>query len=634
VANSRISPGAKPRNSIERFDGGLNTLNSPAAIKPEESPDLKNCVFDEEGAVTTRSGTVKWNMTAIGSAPVDWGISYNTTMIAWSNGAMWRTSGPSGTTFTKITQTSGKFATGVRVAAIVYQNILFTSDGVNGPWKYDTSGGFYNMGIDIPSAPTGASNGAGSISTGSYYYGVSFVNSQVVEGEIGSMSVGVTTTGSSTIRVTQIPVGSSLAGVNQRFIYRGEAASGPFYKVGTINDNTTTTFDDTVANGAEGKAPVLDGTKPDAFKTIALHKERLFFDSSEDRTFGRWTPVGNPFIAPALNEEPFNQGDGEDIQAIASQDDFAIFFKKNRTFALHLTDPADDTTWQKIEIPGNIGIIGKKALVKIQNGLIFGGQQNNRFTGLHFLTGLRIIETSDGRLRSLAVSEQIEPTMLKETEPTQWANIQLELHQNRLFMAYAPFGVTTNNRVLWLDLNRLKNNNNPGSWSIWTGLPANFFFMHNGLFFFGDSSDTGFVRRVNAGSYDDDGVAIDSYFWTKQIGGQNDGGLDSWVKDLRNLYVWHAKVGNFNMNVRVRADGDSSDGTAYVVDLNQGSALWGSMIWGVDPWGGIRDDFETRIPTNFLGKRFQVRFDNQNVAGQYFKVHRLELEFNLRRRRQ
>jgi hypothetical protein len=626
--------GNRIRFSVERFDGGYNTKDSPSEILPFDTPDCLNVQFDIRGSVQTRDGTDKWNTTSIGTSAIDWGISYNNTMIVWSNGAMWKNSGPTGTAFTKVTTSSGKFATGVAVGAIVYQNILFCSDGTNGPWKYTGGESFYNMGIDTPSAPTGASNGAGSVSTGTYYYAVSFVNSQVVEGQISSASAGIAVTSSATVRLTGIPTGSSLAGVNERYLYRADAASGPFRRIATLSDNTTTTYDDTIANGSEGKSPILDGTKPDAFKTIEQHQERLFFDSSEDRTFIRYTEVQNPFIAPGINEEPISSGDGEDIQAIASQDQVLIIFKKNKSYGIITTDPADDTTWQKLELPANYGIIGPKAFTKVQNGIMFVGQQNWRITGLHFLSGIRLQETSDGKLRSLNISQRIEYDLLHYMNESLWSSIVLNQFQNRLFMAYAYLGSPRNDRIFWLDLNRLGYEGEPGSWAPWSGINASVIFPHYGYLIFGDSTTTGFVRKLTPGVYNDSGSAIDSYFWTKQLAGDSEGQIGSYVKDLRELFIWFQKLGSYHMNVRVRVDGDTSAGVAYPVSLAQTSALWGSMVWGVDPWGGLQTDFDERIPLpGYLGKKFQIRFDNQNTAGQAFRVHRIELGMNMRRRR-
>lgn len=618
--------------NIDRFDGGLNTKESPSKIAPQESPECLNVVFDIDGSVATRDGTAIWNTTLVATAAIDHGISYNNDMIIWSNGKMWKNSSTSGTTFTAITASSGRFQTGATVAAVVYQNILFASDGINGPWKYSGSENFYNMGIDTPSAPTGASIGAGSVATGTYYYGISFVNTQVVEGQIGSTSAGITLTNSSTVRLSSVPIGSTLAGVNQRFIYRADNASGPFRKVGSINDNTTTTFDDTTANGAEGKFPITDGTKPTLFNTLALHQERLFFDSAADNTFLRYTNFQNPYISEAENEEPINAGDGFSIQAISSQDNFLTIFKRNKTFSIQTVDASDDLTWIKRELPGNIGIVGRKAFKQITNGTVFVGMQNNRLSGFHLLQGQSITETTDGRMRSFLISEKIEYDLLNNLNTSLWSNFFLEFFDNRLYAAFTSTSSSANNKIFWLDLTRLGSEGQPGSWSVWDGINPKCLFIHDGKLFFGDSTSTGFVRRFNSGSYSDSGTAINSYFWTKEIGGEDSGGLDSYIKNLRDLYIWYQKLGTYNMNVRIRVDGDTSSGNTYTVSLANTSAAYDSAIYDLSTYAAVRSDFEDRIIVNsLLARRFQVRFDNQNTVNQGFKVHRLEFGMNIRR---
>lgn len=604
-------------------------------IGPYETPECLNVVFDDQGSAATRPGSETFNTAIVGSAPFDHAVSYNQTLFVWSGGAMWKNSGPSGTSFTMITASSGRFASGAKVGTAIYQNLLFASDGTNGPWKYSGGENFYNMGIDTPSAPTGASNGAGSIATGTYYYAISFVNSQVVEGEIGSSSAAVVLTNSSTVRVNSIPVGSSLAGVAQRFVYRAEAASGPFRKVGEINDNTTATFDDNVANGDEGKLPIEDGTKPEAFHTITLHNERLFFNKGSDRSLLRYTDFENPFVAAVENEEPINYGDGENIIAIGSQDNFVTIFKSNRTFAIATVDPADDLTWQKDEVPANIGIVGQNAFDRYDNGLLFVGKQNNKLTGLHFLSGISVAQSTDGRLRTLSISKKIEFDLLNEIADADTEDIAVKVYKNRLYLAYTRASEgSVNNRIFWLDLSRVGTDGQPGSWAPWRGINAQCFVIHSGGLFSGDSTSTGYMRHLDIATYGDSGAAINSFIWTKEIGGEKEGELDSYIKDLRELYVWHQKIGSYNMNVRLRVDGDTTDGPAFPIDLTATGSTWGNMIWGVDPWGGARTDSEVRIPIGrMLGKRFQVRFDNQNTINQGFKVHRVELGFNLRRRR-
>lgn len=622
------------RYSIERLDGGINVKESPSKISPYESPDCLNVTFDDDGSVKTRGGSAIYNTTLVGSFPIDFGISYNNLSVVWAGGSLWHSSNTTGTTYTKVTQSSGKFLTGSNIAAVVYQNVLFCSDGTNGPWKWSGSENFYNMGIDVPSAPTGISGAAaGNIQPGTYYYACSFVNTQVVEGQIGSSSAGVTIAATANINLSDIPVGSTLAGVNERFIYRAVAASGPFRRVGSISNNTTTTFTDTTAVGLEGADPILDGSKPTPFTTIALLKERLFFDDSTNRSLLRYTEFANPFISEATSAEPINNGDGENIVGVAGQDDVVVAFKENKSTGLVLNDPSDDTTWSKQELPTNLGLVGPKAFSVMQNGVIFVGRQNRKITGLHVLTGLNVIETSDGRLRSLSISERIEPELLENISKDYWPNIFLSVFENRLHMSYTRSG-TTNNKIMWLDLNRIGTEGQPGSWAPWSGINAKCFFAHNGQFFAGDSTSTGFVRALNQSSYSDSGSAINSYFWTKYVGGEDDGSLDSYVKDLRELYVWHGLLGTYDMNVRYRVDGETTSGTAFSLNLTPATSLWGTAVFGTSVWGGSRDDYETRIPIGRVqGKRFQIGFDNQNTLNQGFKVHRIEIGMNMRRYR-
>lgn len=632
------------RYSIDRLDGGQNTKDSPSKIQPNETPDSLNVTFDINGAASTRNGSAQFNTTIVGTCTVDEGIQYSGMNVIFANGRLQYTSSLTATTFNICTSSSGNLTTGNVMGATVYQNVLFFSDGANGPWKWTGAENFYNMGIAIPSAPTGSSNGVGSISTGTYYYAVSFINTQVVEGQFGSISAGIPVTTSAAIQLTGIPLGTTLQGVNKRFIYRADNASGPFRKVATISDNTTTTLIDTLANGGEGQLPIYDGTAPTIFNVVYQTNDRVFFPDGSNNALLRFTNYTNPYISVAENFEPFNNGDGETIQAIGSQDNLVTVWKNNRSWSYLLQDPSDDTTWIKQELPINMGIVGSKAWDKIENGIVFVGKRNNKITGIHILQGIQLIQTNDGRLRSENIGRKIELEILNllsggnnNFDPNFWANIRVKVFNNRIYLAYTKTGDTTNKRIYWFDLLRVGQDYIPGSWAPWDGIHAKCLFVSGSNLFAGDSDATGILRALEQqGIYNDSGSAINSYFWTKEIAGddENSQTLDGYIKDLREIYIWYGRLGNYNMNLRYRVDGDSSNGQAYPINLKQGGSNWASMVYGVDPWGGTRTDSETRIPIGRqVGRKFQFRFDNQNTVNQGFKVNRIEVGMNLRRRR-
>lgn len=622
--------GGRVRYSIERFDGGRNVKDSPSRIPEYDSPDSLNVVHDKQGSVETRNGSLTFNTQAIGSFPIDGMASYNQTMVAWANGDMYRASG---TTFVTVPSAQGKFTAGRKIASVVYQGILFCSDGSTGAWRYHAGDSFYNMGLVLPSAPTGASVGAGSLSTGTYYYGVSFVNTQAVESEIGSISAGITTTNSATVRVNSIPVGSSLAGVAKRRIYRASSTTGIFRYLGEIADNTTVTYDDTIANDQEGQEAVLDSTAPTSFNTIGLHKERLFFDDAANSSFIRWTDFGNPYVSQAENFRPINKNDGDSIQLVLSNDNVLTIFKDNLHFFIDTIDPSDDLTWRLITGSSNLGIVGPKAFAKVENGMIFVGRQNYRITGFHWLSGLTVLQQSDGKLKTRSISEKIQQDMIALPQ-SYWANIALTDYKNKIYAAVTRGTDTRNKNIFWFDEMRIGDEGQAGSWALWDGIEANHFVTHLGLLYAGGSASTGKVFQLETSTYSDSGSAINSYFYTKKIGGDQGTSLDAYVKDIREVFVWFAKLGNYKMNIKWRLDGDTSTGTGTTLNLQDSSSLWDTLIWDSGVWDGTRDDVVERLPIGKqLGKTVQFRFDNQNTLNQGFRVHRIEIGMNVRRRR-
>lgn len=100
--------------------------------------------------------------------------------------------------------------------------------------------------------------GAAGLPNGAYKYVITFVTDA---GEtLASPEVSVTLT-SAQGSISAIPVGPANSGVTKRKIYRTAAAgaSGSEKLVTTINDNTTTTFTDNLADGSLGAVlPVAD----------------------------------------------------------------------------------------------------------------------------------------------------------------------------------------------------------------------------------------------------------------------------------------------------------------------------------------------------------------------------------------
>jgi hypothetical protein len=730
--------GNKIRYSVERFDGGLNTNDAPSKILPNESPDCYNVVFDRDGAVRTRNGsyyahtthlisTVTWN-TALGSASyyqysIDDAASYNDQVIVWATARDhgWTDAAydhvyskmfysPTGSaptyvyntlSFTEVTAACGflspdSFGNGTRKPSVVYQDLLFFSDGTRA-WKYGGGEKLYHMGISYdntaPVVATTTSNGT-QLNANTYYYAVSHENTQVVEGQIGSISAGVTVPASGSVKITGIPVPAAVEGINQKYVYRGESASGPFrrltsmyYEAGAsgttgiataLTPDATAVFDNTPV-GQEGRLAILDGTAPPAFSTIALHKERLFFNDLTADALGntnlstlRWSNFLNPFVSEVENFDVINNGDGEYISAILPQDDVLTIFKQSSGWGIVCTDPSDQLTWAKKQHPANIGLYSPYSAVKVQNGIFFLGRAQNKVTGFHFLSGLQIIESYDGKLRSLTASKKIEPTLFDLLPPVtpnsaqllslilsvptsdQFKDFSVSIAEfkNKIYLSFINSDADGERaKIIWFDLNRL-NVQDPdgiGSWSLWSSGFTRKIFTHSGGLYSASSE----AALVNAAptvgtvikheledEFNDSGVAIDSYYFTKEYGGTvedpNEASIESYFKDLRDIYIWYQQLGDYQFNIKVRRDGDEGSGQTYKIGMTGDTvSAWGYAIWGTSTWGDslIGSATDRLSVGGLMGRRFQFRFDNQNTVNQGFQINRLEMDFNIRRRR-
>jgi len=284
-----------------------------------------------------------------------------------------------------------------------------------------------------------------------------------------------------------------------------------------------------------------------------------------------------------------------------------------------------------IKSPSNYGIVGAKAFVEVPNGILFVGQMNKKISGIHLLSGLQVAETADDKLRTRSIAERMEADVLAWPS-TLWSEICCQIYKNRIFIA-APLTSTSTqiDGIWWFDVDRLGDDGQPGSWCPWDGIEVRHLWEHGGELYGGSSSADGQIVRFNSGAYQDaDGSAINSYFWTKEIGG--DGIVEGFYKDFPELILWYELKGAYYMDVHYRVDGSGGEGELQQLDLTPGGSLWGTLLWGAGLWGGGDSRKDTLLYLgNTQGRRIQLRFDNQNTAGQSFQVHRAKLRMNLRR---
>lgn len=629
-----------PAKGRVTFDGGLNNKYPRSEIADNESPDCFDVVFSN-GAVETRAGSTKLNTAAVGSFAFD-GVytrhdnTGSETMVVFGGGTAWQLTGAS--TFTTIPSAQSVFTAGVRVGTTEYENHLFIGNGGVTPYKYNGAY-FTRHGVPAPTQTATASSQATGALTGDYVYKVTYVNSQAVEGDVGPVST-TFTAASATIRLSSVPVAPQSHGVNARRIYRATSTTGStvgtFRLVGTINDNSTTTFDDSSSATAGTTVAPTDNGEPPKYSVAVTHQNRVFMNDTANPNYVWYTDLFEPYTVASTNFQPVGDGSFDLVQGMAVYANGIII---QCTGGLYLwdmpsTDPAD---WRVIKIRSQYGSKSPHGTFLYDNKIMVPALQSTKFAGFAAVSGASIdpdatfldSTTAGSDLKS----DRIEPDMFNVQEAYA-GHISAMVFRNKAYVSL-PYGTgaTANNRVYIFDFSISNlSKKQKASWTPLDGISAAQFTVYAGKLYYGTSQATGFIYQLEAGSYADDGSAIDSYFWTKEFSGLP--GHENLQKDFRKVKLLVDKAGAYYMNLTYRTDSDSGLGQTQQIDLNPGSMIWGIGTWGGQIWGSGHEQEEITVSLGQVtGKRIQFKFSNQNAANQRFKVHGLNFTYNVKGRR-
>lgn len=254
------------------------------------------------------------------------------------------------------------YTTNANMEYQMFQNRVYFDNGVDNPAVYDLTASYggvtytppqvKDMGAQPPgSAVTfGADTGTGL--TGSFHYKVTFLYYGEEESNGGPASA-LHTVANKTINLTAVPVGGY--GVTARKIYR-DANDGVYVLVGTISDNTTTTFADSTTAGTT-PIPTANNTPP-IFRYIALNLSRLWVAgvSGTPNTI-YWSNPGLPDIFDPDNFIECNPGDP--IQAIYVYQGITVVL--NRHSVGQITGTTDDTFAYQ-QVPGSVGCTDNRSI--------------------------------------------------------------------------------------------------------------------------------------------------------------------------------------------------------------------------------------------------------------------------------
>jgi hypothetical protein len=288
--------------------------------------------------------------------------------------------------------------------------------------------------------------------------------------------------------------------------------------------------------------------------------------------------------------------------------------------------------WVVLRIRANYGSKSPFGTFKYNSKVMYPAVQNDKFVGFAAISG-QTVTPSASLLTSTAAgselqSDRIEPDIF-DVQEGYLKNITSMVFKNKAYITLTKAASNTeNNRIYIFDFgisNLTKKQE--ASWSPWTGLNANDFTILDGVLYYGSSTATGEVMEMNTSTYNDNGAAINSYYWTKEFSGLK--GEENIHKDFRFATMFYENPGNYFMDFTYRVDSGQGSGNTDQVAIDPGGSNWGTMVWGVDNWDPGQSDGELKKSLmGASGKRIQFKFSNQNTANQKFKIVGLSFLYN------
>ncbi len=330
---------------------------------------------------------------------------------------------------------------------ITYKSLCFAFNGIDNNVVYDGSN-CENMGVPIPTAPSGVDSGVAGNPNGAYKYKVSYEIDDYQEGTVSVASDTVTVV-TNKITVT-IPVSTNTR-VTKRILYRTQASGTIYYYCATISNNTATTYTDDIADASLDTtitAPTDYGA-PDPYKYSCLHGSRIFLGRNPTyKSRVIYCDVRSltayPDVFPANNYFDVLKDNGEELTFLGEDNYGQLVAMKPSAVVVVNTDTDDPVGWSGYNRVVSInGCISPYSAVKTNMGVIYlsrFGESKKR---------LMVWNGSSAQ----PIFEEIEP-ILSAIFDNRLENVVGYYHNNCYLLSYNDDSDENiyNNRLLIIDL--------------------------------------------------------------------------------------------------------------------------------------------------------------------------------------
>ena len=484
--------------------------------------------------------------------------------------------------WTEVYSQAGAIGRAVKFVAFESGRPLVTGYDTNLSIEAATS---HILGIVAPTSTcTVADEGTAGNPDGAYKYLITYQRSSNYPCESNpsdeSLEVDVTT---HKIDLTAIPT-SSDSKVNARRIYRTTAGGAIFYWLADIADNTTTVYEDNIADGSLGDEVSYDRGPPPAADFIEIWDNRAWFAvSSENKVY-----FCNSGEAEEMADANFIQVKARESDNITGLKAFGdrLYVFKNKS--KHIIEKVGTSSYVMTELKDNIGcdalgsvaVMQELMLWKSKYGIeVFNGYRQMRPIVSSFVQ--RTIDTINN-----TYLDKIYGT-INEKETEYWLSI--------------PTGAATEpNEIIVLDIEKGVIS---GIYDFHKDITA-LYNIRDGsenLVLISGSSD-GNIYKHGDSYYDDDGTAISAKFRTPWI--RINGGRDIW-NILRRLFVKYVSPKDKDITLNIYSNFAA---TATVTITLSGVTLTGDV--------DIRNEIIRRVNVGVHGTNLCFEFiNNDKIAG-------------------
>ena len=261
----------------------------------------------------------------------------------------------------------------------VLNDKLFISNGYDDVLVYDGTNA-YEMG-----APLAKNLGAVGVLTGAYYYAITYEKDGV---ELVTGAVSNTVNPSSNSITVTCPIGPS--GITKRDLYRTEAGGTQLKHLYNLNDNTTTTYVDNIADGSLGAdIPSINSEAPKPKFITVIHERLVGVGVSRRPNYLYYseTEIESLFATIGVTDVSGQGNDNTGLTGMAEDYDLIVVFSEKRIYTVDLSGETASVR----QTTSNVGCLDGNSIAKVPPNLTFKG-------GLMFVSNEYDVRVFNGNL--------------------------------------------------------------------------------------------------------------------------------------------------------------------------------------------------------------------------------------------